>query len=1030
MTLKYFTDEPRVTDEIVFNISTPDQNGCNISDPYRLDNVKIYFVERSYLSSNHGQYDKVQYDEQLLKKTMMAERTACENPTDENIIIAQNIRNQLELSAVINKSYFNDAVIVHSVGTSTYPAWLSTDVDNAQVIKITEDSNGDIVYGQYEYTWRPEGSVRAGDYFICWTWTPQPAGDSIAAHEPFVLLGDPNVVVSIPTHLTPDDKYEILQDTYLPTMYKTYISDQDITPETLTNFNNAVAKGFKFMEDYAIQLIDLLDANVLHESMLPYLANLFNLKLRTSEPALWRRQIKSAIKLYKKKGTLDGLKEALAQANMELDKMTRLYQVISPYNWTESFFVKDSPTFDLKYIALNPNETNFFVYLRRDGTEEYEQVDIDNIEFTGTDCNFNSSITWVGDKKSSEPLYLYESDVLKITYNYNTIPSGQESVEAYIQGLPLADRRDEMEQEFPPKNWNVKFIEEDDPLLATVCPVIHPYKKDVIFGHIRSEFPYSENVYNSEEYNGSIKETTNPCFIDKEWIDDCSCCLSSCFNISVTIQDLSDERLLELRDILTEYSPFHAVPFRIYFSGNVIDFVKPPIETYQKLVSMNMSDYIISGGTNNLFTRFLGDGVTNYALVRGQLGDINTIVLGQTGTAFNTSVGLIVPLYDLSRLGINFNNHLFEVLGPSPNQGQYNIECIVGQSALINGSVIEPIDEAGFTCSLYNVSYTANNASITQDDVFTFTDENLIQYTIYSLDDVDNGYATSSSTINIPAYSGTPYEIQSFVNGQLKLLDPDQTLPVTTTNGITYSIETDVDTVISSTTGKLTVKRRGLVNLNNLNIDVNQFTKINHYVKYGQKYVISQLVGNEELYIDNYIGGDVAGVSLSVLQPIFESQIGYFSYYGLNLITPIDYEMSLQINDMDDPNLLDNNNFKENFLIGIDGYYYKIRQIDSVNIVLDGFPQNWTTINAGGTLVNFDIIQIEKVPVVIEGVQFDSIDRRGDELIKAEIETGSGTEVLALSTGTGFEDSISQQEKIKFEIEYLNGDKFLEELND
>jgi len=51
----------------------------------------------------------------------------------------------------------------------------------------------------------------------------------------------------------------------------------------------------------ANQLIDLFDANALHESLLNYLSNLFAIKLRSSDPTLWRRQIKEAIPLFKKR---------------------------------------------------------------------------------------------------------------------------------------------------------------------------------------------------------------------------------------------------------------------------------------------------------------------------------------------------------------------------------------------------------------------------------------------------------------------------------------------------------------------------------------------------------------------------------------------------------------------------------------------------------------------------------------------------------------------------------------------------------
>ena len=40
-----------------------------------------------------------------------------------------------------------------------------------------------------------------------------------------------------------------------------------------------MAAGFTFMENFVNQMIDLLDANSIHEQLIPLLSNLLNLKL-------------------------------------------------------------------------------------------------------------------------------------------------------------------------------------------------------------------------------------------------------------------------------------------------------------------------------------------------------------------------------------------------------------------------------------------------------------------------------------------------------------------------------------------------------------------------------------------------------------------------------------------------------------------------------------------------------------------------------------------------------------------------------
>ena len=64
----------------------------------------------------------------------------------------------------------------------------------------------------------------------------------------------------------------------------------------------------------------------------------FNLKLKSSDPTLWRRQIKTAIPYFKAKGTLGALSEALDAAGIKLNKLTKLWQVISRHTWVDDFF--------------------------------------------------------------------------------------------------------------------------------------------------------------------------------------------------------------------------------------------------------------------------------------------------------------------------------------------------------------------------------------------------------------------------------------------------------------------------------------------------------------------------------------------------------------------------------------------------------------------------------------------------------------------------------------------------------------------
>jgi P2-related tail formation protein len=142
-------------------------------------------------------------------------------------------------------------------------------------------------------------------------------------------------------------------------MYKTTYSSDDRTPEILDKLNQSINIGFKNMEDLVNQIIDLLDANVLQEPLLIYLANLFNLRLRSSDPTRWRKQIKKAVPLNKSKGTIRALKEALNDAGIELDKFSQLWQVGTKYTFTESFVYLNDNIFQLEKVSLDKNDIYF-----------------------------------------------------------------------------------------------------------------------------------------------------------------------------------------------------------------------------------------------------------------------------------------------------------------------------------------------------------------------------------------------------------------------------------------------------------------------------------------------------------------------------------------------------------------------------------------------------------------------------------------------------------------------------------------------
>lgn len=1035
MAEKTINDSPRITDTVIFDIETPGADGCFNSNPYKVDKVSIYFIDRNFLGNNFGQYDKFTYQNNLLQNVLKAENFACTNPTDANIAKAQQLRIELETSAQKNTFYFNDAIAVQSVGSSSNPAWISNDLANASITLIENDIDGNTQYGRFQYSWSPNGSVREGDYFICWTWTPLSAGESLSSHLQFTLFGDPSAVTTIPSHVTAQDKYETLLERYLPDMYKQYISDLDLTPEVTDKLNQSVAKGFTVLEDFSNQIIDLYDANALHESLLVYLANLFNLKLKSNDPTLWRRQIKEAIPLFKRKGTIKGLEDAFSQAGMTLNKLTRLWQVVSPYTWQESFKATTTPKFRLAKIPLSINHLNFALWLKREGESIYTQIDLDNIIFEESDCNLYTDLVWVGDEKSANGLNLYEGDYVKIIYQYSTISTGQQTIENYIRTLPLADLRDEKDQEYPLKNWNVRLIEEDDAFFNLIIGVRHPFHDPIVFGKIRTEFPYSENIFNMEEYNGSIRDTLDPCLIDKTFSDPCGNCISSKFNIDIAVENISDDRVVEIKDILREYSPFHAVPHQINFQGDINEFVLPPVESIKFLISFIKNDIILSGDANSIFNRMIKDGYSNIQVTRSDLADQTEVVSSSTGTAYNEYISLISPDINLADCGIRIEDHVLEILSPSPNSGEYSILTINRNTARVSTNVTEPLNQSMFTFRVLNNQYSTAIANIYQDNLFKFNDTTLNYFELGVKSNWDSinttSYTGDAWKVSIPAYSTTPYIIDKVDSqGNLYLLDPDRTLPDANINNLHYSLLDDSNSVLGvSLAGKLVIENRASIHFNDSHfVDISEFIKQGDVLVYSDiEYVVSGIKSNDTIYISDYDLGDAVGVNVEVRRIILNNEVGYFGYTGLKLITTTNYETSLNIlNGKNAPtsDITDNSLFKENYLIKINDNYYRMQEIDGNNITLSGYPQDWMTLNSGGTLVNFDIYHFNKKPVDIKFIVFDELDRGGKDPIIREVYSTITNDVAVSALSIPQNDitnNVMQNESISFVVQKRDG---------
>ena len=527
MEQKRITENPTIADQVLLTFTTPDSNGC-LQNPYKLETVNIYFIERNFVDKKTSSLE-VDKPENL-KELEDAKQIACNDPSDANLDYLAMVEKKVEL-AEKDVVYYNAALLIEKIGESLYPAYLSTDATNCR-LSFDEDEDGNPITGTLKYIWNPSG-VREGDYLITYSYQLTPAGTMFYSNYFFFLGGSTLITTSIPTHFTKEGKYETLQERYLPEMFKMNLCANDLSPDVLSELNNAVAKGFTFVEDFANQTIDLMDANATNETFLNLLASGYGVRLKSTDPTLWRRQIKQAVPLYKKKGTLKGLIEAFSQSGIRLVKFTKLWQVISPFTNQELFNVTedDQVSFELsKEVVGTVDNVNFEIYYRPagDSTEEWQKLSPTSSYVTFTTGSAN--ISWIGNILPSGAITLQIGDSIRVIYTIAAVTD--QSKEDYIRNLQLSDQRDERDQDYPLKNWNVRVIEEDDSEFDTIINEKHPYHDYLIFGKVRTEFPYSENIYNMEEYNACVVGST---YVITE-------------NGIKQIKDLNDDKL-----ILTEY---------------------------------------------------------------------------------------------------------------------------------------------------------------------------------------------------------------------------------------------------------------------------------------------------------------------------------------------------------------------------------------------------------------------------------------------------------------------------------------------
>ena len=953
MAIKRIDENPNVTDTIIFDLQTTDVNNC-LSDPYQITQINIYFLERDFASGAADQkYDLSLNRDDLLAQYAAAQAALCLNPASES---AQSqllfIQNQLTATSQTFTFYYKNALPIATFGDTLSPAWSQGMVNPGvalpdefispyPILHIDGDSNNNPQYGQFELQWTPIGA-REGDYFICWSWNPCADGTNLScvtlsSHMVFSLSNNTQLTTSIPTHYTKKNKYPTLFDRYLPEMFKNFVMPNDLTPQVLMEFNNAVGDGFVVLEDLVNQMVDLTDANVVQEAFLPWLADLFGLVLRSHDPTLWRRQIKGAIPTYKQKGTLQGLTNALSAAGISLTNFVQYWQVVSPYTWQESFKYTGNPTFALAKACTNTNQSGY-LYSQDPNFELYYQLPANIVDTSPIDTNdptvgedpnivnwvplalagthtignfFDiatvngvTQITW----KSSNKHKLSIGEEIRIIYQYTS--NVNQTIENEIRTLPLGDLSDRLSEDLPPKNWNVRVIDESNTYFDQIIAIRNPWANYVIFGQVRTEFPYSENIYNMEEYNGSTRDSTSPCHINKNFIDDCSGGLSSFYRVDLEIDQISDDRVNEAIAIIDEYTPFHAVLHTLGFTGNLMDFTVSPIEEIQAFINATNIDTTITN-SNLIFT---------HGMTGGSIQSIGSQNEGYLATALRSELsGLALATRSSGTSGSG------TVKSRSINLYAQNVRLDQFPAAIAQATMA-----GNPTTGVNPVLLEIPSLSISVSDNISINQASICSAVVNNI--------TDAKFTALPFIFRLSTQVYAYGGAKFTKLAGNQAL-----------IDVTGDTNIS---------------------DIRKIIRTGDYLYYGgTQYLINQMNGplvpfaTGQFIISGWTGGNITGATITIYRRLLDNQYGNFYHSGTILDTgssnPITLANLAYANTTLNNKPIETNNYKENYLVSIGGNMYTIDSI-GVNdntgevMVLNGPNQNWTL---NGSTQNYTVYQ-------------------------------------------------------------------------
>jgi hypothetical protein len=147
--------------------------------------------------------------------------------------------------------------------------------------------------------------------------------------------------------------------------------------------------------------------------------------------------------------------------------------------------------------------------------------------------------------------------ILSLPRSDNRTISSLDSYRSWKEGIEngLFD----FQQPSPPVNHEARLLKKDSIFAGLICPSIAPTRDRTIFGLKRTQVLYGNVVFNTDEYDGSFQPSEDPCDIEDDFIDTCSCFPSSHVSWSVRIPTRSNVTHEDVSIIMRDGLPANAI---------------------------------------------------------------------------------------------------------------------------------------------------------------------------------------------------------------------------------------------------------------------------------------------------------------------------------------------------------------------------------------------------------------------------------------------------------------------------------------